>query len=251
MQSEETPTAVDQESLTVADLEDSEFGSFVSISNINPNPDTEQSTALPQVNDSSIKSEHSEVLNQTDDLSLPQEQSISGVHSDMEKADTTDGISTIVVDYPSLTEVPSDSPVVVVESGHALPPELGNNTVDGYNPSLSPLKGGRKASKSPVVDKLSLKKSVTKTGTTKEKTGKKVSKKESQKKAKKNRSKTENIDDNQSEISYQPDTDLSRSKASKKVNGKLPTCNYITLLLLSPFSFGCSLCSSLSRTGTF
>ena len=36
--------------------------------------------------------------------------------------------------------------------------------------------------------------------------------------------KKETIDDNQSEVSYQPDTDLSRSKASKKVVSGKPSC---------------------------
>ena len=41
------------------------------------------------------------------------------------------------------------------------------------------------------------------------------------------RRKRETIDDNQSEISYQPDTDLSKSKASKKIIAGKSLCKYI------------------------
>ena len=218
IESEETPMGTTTESLTVADLEDSEFGGFISISNGNPNPDTiqatatehEQSTVLPQVIDSSIKSEHSGVLSHVDDS---QEQPVPGTHASLENIDEHLATS---IDHPrSATEALSNSPVGV-ESEHTIPPGLGNNThTDGYTPSPSPVKGDRKA-KSPVIDRLSLKKTKTR-----EKPGKKVSKKESQKKTKKSRNKTEYIDDNQSEISYQPDTDLSRSRTAKKINGKL------------------------------
>lgn len=198
-------SAVEHENVSTVDLEDSEFGSFVSISNTNPTPGTVQTSAteheqsaadtLPQVNDSSAKPE---AMRQMDSS---QEQSVSGPHTKVEESLVTS------------TGHATSSPISAT-SEQTIPSVLGNNThTDGHTPS--PAKGDKK-SKSPVVDRLSLKKNTK----AKEKQGKKVSKKESQKKAKKSKAKTEYIDDNQSEMSYQPDTDLSRSKTAKKINGK-------------------------------
>ena len=213
--------SVNQESLIAADMEDSEFGSFVSISNTNPDTteiaSIDQQSELPQANDLATKSEHAEVLGQTDAFSLSQEQNDSSGHTNTEKLN--DGTPNTVVppDQP-VSAVPSGVPAV--DSEHPLPPELESITVD------SPVKGVKKINKNPVVDRLSLKKTATKTTANKEKTGKKVTKKESHKKTKKTKNKAEYVDDNQSELSYQPDTDLSRSKASKRVNGKL-LCTYV------------------------
>jgi hypothetical protein len=99
-----------------------------------------------------------------------------------------------------------------------------NNDIDSSVPSGQLLTGvkdvGVVPNQSPEVDRLSVKKDSVKMGASR--TGKKVPKNQQGKdKQKKSRRKAEAVvDDNQSEISYQPDTDLSRSKASKKVNSE-------------------------------
>lgn len=183
------------EEIAVKGLEDEEFGEFVSISKMDPDP--------------VVASDQSVVL--------------TGTQESEEK---------LVTDSSPVIAEP-----VVESTDHSLPSEVGNNNIatpvkeSPVLPVPSSVKSSKEAEKvphqSPVVDRLSLKKGATKTGAGKERTGKRVTKKESHKakeKTKKKRSKLEaadkTIDDNQSEVSYQPDTDLSRSKVSKKVNGK-------------------------------
>ena len=97
------------------------------------------------------------------------------------------------------------------------------NSIVSYQSSLVDIKEPvRLPNEIPKVDRLTEKNSG-KTGVNKGKAEKKVAGKERTKR-KKGRGKTETvdkIDDNQSEVSYQPDTDLSRSKASRKVYSKL------------------------------
>lgn len=120
----------------------------------------------------------------------------------------------------SISTTPLESTVTAVNH-----PELKNNIGNSLDspPVMSGQSRVRDASnQSATVDK---KRSVVKADS---RSGKKVSKKEYQKSTRKGRSKTEPsdkfIDDNQSEMSYQPDTDLSRSRASRKANGVFLHC---------------------------
>lgn len=192
-----------KQEVTVTDMEDEEFGSFVTVSHIQVESKTlsEQpvtiTVAMPE-NESTKKPDdsgnngHSELLDGTN---------IQGTDS------KPDGKEVSSVDY-------------------SFTPELRNNVGKSVPLGQSPVKGVWELRKgSPGMAQ---KKSLVKTGSTKEKTGKRVVKKDSKRgrdKTRKAQIRTEHmdrsIDDNQSELSYQPDTDLSRSKASKKVNSKL------------------------------
>lgn len=199
------------EGVTVAEMEDEDFGQFVSISNISSDSRTEQ----PVSQDAAEQDTITEPDTSGSNLHTAQQQSAS-----KRQWDSTD---TNVTPY----QVSSLSESAVMPADSFMHPDLRNNVaVDSpVLSSQSPLKGvregGKAVNQSPEVDRLSLKKNAVKT--TGSRTDKKQSKNQRNKlKTKKSRSKAEAMDndDNQSEMSYQPDTDLSRSKAARKVNGK-------------------------------
>lgn len=177
--------------LTVTDLQDEEFGNFVSISNEKPESNVVDTTGSRQTEQIAQKQELEEINGNSNDPALLSTNTDHRLEQSAEEA--TDSSNK--------------------DKGENPPEVLDQST---FKDTQEP---GKLGNSSPVVDHIHLK-GTGKVSTSKEK---KQTKKERKEKAKKSRSKADHaIDDNQSEISYQPDTDLSRSKASKKVNGMLP-----------------------------
>lgn len=180
--------------VVVADIDDEEFGGFVSVSNGALNPDPNQS----QQNKSVVEVEDTtdEKLNQINEGSLS-----------LDRAET----ESHVVESESRTETEEKAAI------QQKPPEI--NVVDVSLDGTEQVQtkdvkdpGSTKASKSPKVEKLNQRK-----GKIRVKGSRKFGRKDGDKEKGK-RGKVDVQDDNHSELSYQPDTDLSRSKASKKVN---------------------------------
>lgn len=193
-----------KQEVTVTDMEDEEFGSFVTVSHIQ----VESKTLSEQPVTITVATPENESTKKPDD---------SGNNGHSELLDGTN--------IQGTDSKPDGKEVSSVD--YSFTPELRNNVGKsvplGQSPPVKGVWELRKGSPG-----MAQKKSLVKTGSTKEKTGKKVVKKDSKRgrdKTRKAQIRTEHmdrsIDDNQSELSYQPDTDLSRSKASKKVNSKL------------------------------
>lgn len=218
------------EGIAVAEVNDEEFGQLISVSTVS----SDSRTAGAQVG-SIQPSDETQVTGQEDGVIQ---------HNTKAEADTSESSHPAalgVTGRPQVENPPDQisslSESTVMPADSSVHPEWKDNIGNSVDGSLlsnqSPLKGvrdGKASNRSPEVDKLSLKKKAA------SKTGKKMSKNQkSKEKGRKSRGKAEAvIDDNQSEISYQPDTDLSRSKASKKVNSKFCS-RLMTLHLLLSF----------------
>ena len=199
------------EGVIVTDLEDEEIGNFVSISGIGQ----DSMTGTSQVNHSVIKPDG----NTTKESSGQVHQNVVICKQEEKSNNPSSNPTSFTFLSPGLNEVAENcsfGPELNVTGGSV---DEGSVTSD-----QSQTKGAKESykvtTKSPIVERLSLKNQGKAS-----KGGKKITKKEKNKeKIKKNRDKVEAhdriIDDNHSEVSYQPDTDLSRSKASKKINGK-------------------------------
>lgn len=214
------------EGVTAVEVEDEELGKFVSVSNISSESKiTGDVVSLVSTASATTTVEAgtlTESNSTTPEPGTTAEPDPSTQHPNHSTGEEYDG-STDIHQASSAALALSDSNVLrssspaAVEMEHSL---HGNNLADSY---LRPAQAketrvtGNATNQSPEI---SLKKNASKT----ERTGRKVSRKEAQRnkeKAKKSKESADKfIDDNQSEMSYQPDTDLSRSKASKKVNGK-------------------------------
>ena len=178
------------EEIAVEEVVDEEFGSFVAVSNVTADPkELPNQSVVPPME--TVSSEYSELVEKRNNIAVVTQTAPQG-------------------DDHHSPEVVRSNDVTVVPQEHSLAstPEQRNRTGHSVEKNQTPPQ--RHSKPANQTDKLALKKN---------RTGKKVGKKESQRK-KRPKSKAEVIDDNQSEISYQPDTDLSRSKASKKINGK-------------------------------
>ena len=195
------------EGVTAVEVEDEEFGKFVSISNDSSESkipgDVSLTTSVTTTVEAGTPTESDSTTAEPGGTTAEPDPSTQ--HQNHSTGEEYDG-STNIHPASSAALALSDSNVLrssspaAVETEHV---EYRNNLVT---------RSTRNAiSQSPEI---SLKK---KTG----RTGKKVVKKDAQRNKEKAKKSAEKfIDDNQSEMSYQPDTDLSRSKASKKVNGK-------------------------------
>lgn len=228
------------EGVTVAEVDDDEFGQFISVSNISS--DSRTAPKQPEAQEGNKLLEAQEGNGAQDDDTVVEDgdqQHVVLTASDAVQRDTSDiraeadTSESTHVDHPAAVQqqvgrqqapdqVSSNSESIVMPADSSLHPGWRNNIGNSVLSNQSPLRGVRDAGKasnqSPEVDRLSLRKGAVKAGS---RTGRKMPKNQkSKEKARKSRSKTETVDDNQSEVSYQPDTDLSRSKASKKVNCK-------------------------------
>ena len=179
----------------VEDLDDQKFGGFVSLSNAEPG-------AADQLQkDFSM----SPAKDATDKLLTPKDESSSSRHNAETENHQKDS------EGQSESSLTGDTKQIV----HSLVHEV-KDGAEQEQPNSPSVTRGKKNLK---VDKLNEKKGKNKVKSG-SKTGKRVSNKEAHK-----RSKTDihdrGMDDNQSELSYQPDMDLSKSKASKKINGGL------------------------------
>ena len=208
------------EGVTVAEVNDEEFGQFISVSNVDSRAASDQPG--PQV-DSTQPSDETHVTGS--------DHEVGGVMQHDTKPEADAPAAPEVTGTPqvedSAVQISSLSESTVMPADSSVHPEgknnIGNSTDTSLLSNQSPLKGIRDAGKASnqisEVDRLSLKKNAVKVVS---RTGKKMPKNQkSKEKGRKSRGKAEAVvDDNQSEVSYQPDTDLSRSKASKKVNSK-------------------------------
>ena len=199
--------------VNVADIESGELEGFVSVASKTPPEKSVMSNGVP------------DEVNTLDGTAPPPQQSQD--HEQTSKAEST----SVGHGRPDEARL---SPVSDVDSSLQLN-SIGSSALESSlteTPPRAVHETGKMSSHTSGINKLALKKNVASGG--KERTGKKGGKKEARKKEKKNRNKAEtadkNVDDNQSELSYQPDTDLSRSKASKKVNSKLDIiCTFLLI----------------------
>ncbi len=215
--------------VTVTDLNDDEFGGFVSVTNTIPDskPESEPSPGFSQENDATTK---------LDDTS-------SAIGDSQQSSIRHDKVVDSKIDGTAESQTDQPKKVISQDTHQRMGPEHSDGDTS-IGQKQSPFRGAKDPIKQSniisVVNRISPK------STGRDKTGKKKSKKEvAKEKSKKGHGKTEPVvDDNLSETSYQPDTDLSRSKASRKINGNLNIVSFLGVLCLSvPFS-------TFSRAGT-
>lgn len=182
--------------VAVADLDDQEFGGSASRQGAVADQSKESSESVIKVDDTTDE----KLLRKSEDSPSQQH-----VEAESHLEDSENHMET------PLSETKKMVPPATPEISVTLDDIKHIQRKDVKSPGVPPLN-----SVSPKVEKLDEKK-----GKTRGKGGRKFGRKASKERNK--RSKTDvhdrGTDDNQSEMSYQPDTDLSRSKASRKING--------------------------------